>query len=257
MQDKVANFSDSKVNVTIHQSSFSTDGSKKVSYAKVQRETAYIGNIIDKALEDNPNLKRATLLFAADLLRDGILALLKSGKAVDILELGTLYIKPDGSINKDNPSIEDVPPMTLGFTPSQKALDAVKDVSVAADISKKNLPEISEIFNVKARAVSDSLNAGYSIKIHGAKLKIAGEEDKVGLFFAPCDEQGRYDEEDMSGYLHVKESELIANMATELECNVPEEKGRYRLIIATAYRSKNENSKTIRFGLYEKVVVIN
>ena len=188
-----------------------------------------------------------------------MLELLKSGKAIDMLELGTLYIKPEGSIEGENPSIEDVPPMTLGFTPSTKALDAVKDVAIAANISKKNLPEIERVFNVKSRSDSDEINAGYSIKIFGKRLRIGGEEETTGVFFAPCDENGNYDKADKSKYLHIKASELVENSSSMLECNVPDvsEKGKYRLIITTAYRTKKENSKIERTGEYENIITIS
>lgn len=64
------------------------------------------------------------------LLRNAILELLKSGKAEDLLEMGTLYIKPSSSMDSLNPSINDVPDMTLSFTPSDIALEAVKGVTV-------------------------------------------------------------------------------------------------------------------------------
>ena len=102
MNDK-SNLLTDKVNVTIHTLSLSE---KDISFAKVQRNTAYIGNIIDKILEHNKVMDRETLLYSAGLFRNGILELLKSGKAVDLLEMGVLYIKPDGSIDSSNPSIK-------------------------------------------------------------------------------------------------------------------------------------------------------
>ena len=84
MNDK-ANLLTDKVNVTIHKLSLQE---KKISYAKVQRNTAYIGNIIDKVLEHNKMVDRETLLYVAGLFRNGILDLLKSGRAVDLFEMG-------------------------------------------------------------------------------------------------------------------------------------------------------------------------
>ncbi len=49
---------------------------------------------MDKILEKEHNLSRETLLYAAGLMRNGIIELLKGGKAVDLLEMGVLYIKP-------------------------------------------------------------------------------------------------------------------------------------------------------------------
>ena len=79
------------------------------------------------------------------------------------------------------------------------------------------------------------------------------------MFFAPCDENGNYDKADKSKYLHIKASELVENSSSMLECNVPDvsEKGKYRLIIATAYRTKKENSKVERTGEYENIITIS
>lgn len=254
MQDKTNKLQDS-VNITIHHSVIS---GKQCSFARVQRETAYIGNIIDKAIEMNPMMKRETLLFSAELLKNGILALLSSGKAVDILELGTMYIKPNGCIDGAEESLNAVPEMTVGFTPSEISVNAVKNVAIAANVTKKNVPSVTEIFNVKTRSFSDSLNAGYSVKLQGSKLKIAGDEEKCGVFFAPCDESGNYEKNAFESFVHIKESELISNTTTNLEFNLPEnmEKGTYRLIVATSYHSGKLCGKQVRLGEYENIVTI-
>lgn len=69
--------------------------------------------------------------------------------------MGILYIKPNGSIDSDTPGIEDVPKMTLSFTPSDIALEAVKDVTAGADISTTNEPILSALYNIP-----DSVTAG-------------------------------------------------------------------------------------------------
>ena len=70
---------------------------------------------MDKILEKEHNLSRETLLYAAGLMRNGIIELLKGGKAVDLLEMGVLYIKPKSGMVKNCPSITDIPDMTLSF----------------------------------------------------------------------------------------------------------------------------------------------
>lgn len=48
-------------------------------------------------------------------MRNGIIELLKGGKAVDLLEMGVLYIKPKSGMVKNCPSITDIPDMILSF----------------------------------------------------------------------------------------------------------------------------------------------
>ena len=136
--DKRINSLTDSVNVTIHASKLAKGSG---SYAKVQRNTAYIGNIVER-VSKNAVIPGGTetLLYVAGLLRDGILSLLSEGKAVDLLEMGILYLKPQKGMESTNPEISDVPSMTLGFTPSIKAIEAVKNITVGADITKSNLP---------------------------------------------------------------------------------------------------------------------
>ena len=165
MDDKSNKLSDT-VNVTMHTL---TVLDKNVSFAKVKRNTAFIGNIVSKILEHNKVLDRETLLYSAGLFRNAILELLKSGKAVDLLEMGVLYIKPNGSIDSETPDIEDIPKMTLSFTPSDIAIEAVKDVTAGADISTTNEPLLSALYNIHTRKSGTELSIGYSARITGKR----------------------------------------------------------------------------------------
>lgn len=253
MNDK-SNLLTDKVNVTMHTLSLSE---KDISYAKVQRNTAYIGNIIDKILEHNKVMDRETLLYVAGLLRNGILDLLKTGKAVDLLEMGILYIKPDGSMDTLTPDIHDVPEMRLAFTPSEMALEAVKGVTVAADVTGSNEPVINEVFDMNSLTTGTTVTKGYSVRLKGKRLKIAGEENETGIFFAPCDAGGKY-EDDVSTWNHIAFSQIIDNTASVLLFNTPAdmESGSYRLIVKTAYGSGSRVNKTVRSGLYPAVIEI-
>lgn len=242
------------VNVTMHSLALSE---KDISYAKVQRNTAYIGNIIDNTLEHNQTLDRETLLFSAGLLRNGILELLKAGKAVDLLEMGTLYIKPVGGMDTANPCISDVPAMGLAFTPSELALEAVKGVKVAADITESNDPAISELYNISTRTSGTALAKGQTVRLKGKRLKIAGEEAETGIFFAACDENGN-SAGDLSAWTHIPVSEIIDNTTSILLFNVPETmaSGNYRLIVRTAYGSGTRINKTVRNSTFPEIVSV-
>ena len=252
MNDKSNKMTDT-VNVTMHSLS---QFDKDVSYARVQRNTAYIGNIIDKVREQNRMLDRETLLFTAGLFRNGILELLKTGKAVDVLELGTLYIKPGGSMDTTSPSIGDVPAMGLAFTPSELALESVRAVSVAADVSEPTEPVIKSLYDMHLRAAGTDLSAGRTVRARGKRLKVAGN-DTVGVFFAPCDEDGSY-KNDVASWVQIPASELIDNTASTLLFNVPGgiESGRYRLIVRTAYGSGSRVNKTVRSGVFADIVSV-
>ncbi len=251
MNDRINALSDT-VNVTLHKTNF-TDN--HVSYAKVKRNTAYIGNIVSMILEKNKVLDRETLLYSAGLLRNAILDLLKSGKAVDLLEMGILYIKPSGSISSDTPDISDVPEMTLGFTPSDLAVESVKDITVGADVSIENVPQIDSLFDLHLKQSGQNLSIGHTVRISGSRLKIAGDEDKTGVYFAPCSENGTYDY-DSTTWKSIGMDNVIDNTTGKVLFNIPQDftSGTYRLIVKTAYGSGNRINKTIRTGVYQDIV---
>lgn len=242
-----------KVNVTVHNG---TINQKDYSYAKVQRNVALMGNVIDDVLEHNKNLDRATLFYAAELIKTSILNQLKNGKAVNVLELGTLYIKPTGAIEGASAKIENIPEMTTGFTPSEETLAAVKNIGVAGDVTMANLPEVTNIFDMHKEEVTDSISKGFTVRIKGDKLKIAGDE--AGLFFVPCDSTGKKDE-DEANWVQVKPTSFMDNTAKTLVFNVPSDiaDGTYKLIIRTAYGSGSRINKSFRQGEYANIVTIS
>ena len=215
MDDKSNKLSDT-VNVTMHTLTFAD---KPVAYAKVKRNTAFIGNIITKILEYNKVLDRETLLYVAGLFRNAILDLLKGGKAVDLLEMGILYIKPDGSIDSEMPGIEDVPKMTLSFTPSDIALESVKNVTAGADISTTNEPILASLYNIHTQKSGTELSIGYSARIVGKRLKIAGDEAETGLYLASCTEDGTYNM-DSSTWTALGMENIVDNTNTNILFNI-------------------------------------
>lgn len=253
MNDKINELSDT-VNVTMHTLTLSD---KPVSYAKVKRNTAFIGNIVSKILEHNKVLDRETLLYSAGLFRNAILELLKGGKAVDLLEMGILYIKPASSIDSVTPSIEDVPKMTLSFTPSDIALEAVKGVTVGADITTTNEPLLASLFNIHTKKAGAELSIGHSARITGKRLKIAGEETETGLYLASCSNDGTYDA-NSSTWMALGMENIVDNTNTKILFNIPSTvaSGSYRLILRTAYGSGTRINKTVRTGVYSETVML-
>lgn len=219
MNDKTNELTD-QVNVTIHATSLP---GKSASYAKVKRNTAYVGNIIDKVLEKEKNLTRETLLYAAGAFRNGITDL------------------------------------TLAFTPSELALSSIKDVAIGSNVTESKLPVIESLFDIHTTSTSDVLTSGHSAKIYGKRLKIAGKEENndFGIFFASCDESGKY-EDDYLKWIRISSSAIIDNTSTCLMFELPEAvaQGTYRIIVQTAYGSGTRVNKTVRKSVYDNIVTV-
>ncbi|MDE6350099.1 MAG: DUF4469 domain-containing protein [Treponemataceae bacterium] len=253
MNDK-SNDLKENVNVTIHSIPFAEN---EGFYAKVQRNTAYIGNILDKVLEKKCLLDRDELLYAAGRISEAVLSLLAEGKAVDVLELGILYPKPEGGMGMASPGIGDIPAMKPAFTSSEKTVAVMRRLAVSADVTKDNIPSICGVYDMRTRSDGALLSAGYSVRIKGQRLKVAGVSAETGVFLAPCDEQGTY-ASDITQWVHISVDDLIDNSAGQLLFNVPPETtaGTYRLLIRTAYGSGNRVNKKVRTGLFDSVVLV-
>ena len=128
------------VNVTIHKNYLKDDDS---TYAKVKRTTAGMNNIIATILKNSTLMDKASLVAAQILFKDAILDLLQQGYSVNLFELGTLYLSAQGNIENANPSIEEIPSLVLGFTPSEEALSAIK----GTDVSMTQLEETNPVIN--------------------------------------------------------------------------------------------------------------
>lgn len=253
MDNKINVLTDS-VNVTMHSSSL-THG--RYSFAKVQRSTAYIGNIVERVNKNAviPGGKE-TLLYVAGLLRDGIVEFLHEGKAVDLLEMGILYLKPKKGMEVTAPGIEDIPKMKLAFTPSDLALKAVENVTVGADVTKENVPTFSELYDIHSMSAGNVLTAGFTVRVSGKGLKVAG--DDCGVYLAPCTENGTYQTDSSDWLLICGTEDFIDNTASRLEFNLPSDvaKGSYRLIVKTAYSSGSRLNKTSRAGIMDGIVTV-
>ena len=256
MDDKKNIFTDS-VNVTMHAM---TLRDMSGSYAKVMRKTARMGNIVDKIMEQEKNLSRETILYAAGLLRNGIVELLKGGAAVEVLELGVLYIKPTRGMETDKPEVDDVPPLTLSFSPSALAVAAVQNVTVGANVTPAKEPVVQEIIDLRTNTAGTTLSAGGSVLLKGKRLRITESsvgESGTGVYFAPCDGSGGY-KADMSDWVRVNPSLITENTTTRLLFTLPADltTGTYRLVIRTSNGRGTYPAKVVRSGMLAEVVTV-
>lgn len=132
-----------KVNVTIHKNYMLKD--KDLNYAKVQRTTAGMNNVIAEILKKTKVYDAATLTAVSMLFKETVLELLSQGIAVNLLEIVTAYPNALGSISSTNPDLSDIPGLTLGFKPSQDSLDAIRKANVSMAKQEDTSPAVTEI----------------------------------------------------------------------------------------------------------------
>ena len=244
------------VNVTIHKNYLKEDDS---TYARVQRTTAGMNNVIATILTHTKVFDEASLVATVMLFKTAILELLSQGISINLFELGTLYPSAQGNISSSNPNLSDIPSLTLGFTPSQEALEAVSKADISMAKIEDSAPQISEIEDLSTHKSDCTVTAGKPIRITGRRLKIAGEDEKVGLFFAPQNDEGKIDESE-SDWIKADGESFFKNTQTYLELILPETLAsgkKYTLVIKTASGRGKVVNKTVRKLVYEKTILVN
>ena len=236
--------SSSTLSVTLHKNNFMKDGTY---CATVSRNMATFKNILSEIAEDNKGVDPFMLQFAAILIQKKILKMLEQGKAVNVLDLGTLYIAMKCNA-RGRSEVSGNGKFYIKFTPTSLANDALATLSVDKVVYADGSPEITEISDLSSGRTDGILTTGNPAKIIGSKLKIGGEGS--GLFFGPCDSDGKL-MKDESTWIKAEDTSIFRNKPTELNFFVPAalEKGKYCIVLRTAYLS----DKTFRKNLVEAV----
>jgi len=106
---------------------------------------------------------------------------------------------------------------------------------------------ISHVVDSKTGSVNDLITPGGALKIKGGKLKIAGEQPEVGVFF----------EDDDGNSTQVDLRDIIVNKPAELIVHIPPlTPGTYRLAIRTQFSGSSAPLKYARTNVYEKILTV-
>ncbi len=227
--------SSSILSVTLHENNFTKDGTY---YATVSRNTATFKNILSEIAEDNKGMDPYMLQFAAILIQKKILKMLEQGKAVNVLDLGTMYIAMKCNA-KGKSDVSESGNFYIKFTPTSLANEAIASLSVDKVVYADGSPEITEIADL-----SDAKSKGKPCRITGGRLKLGGEN--WGIYFAPVDSEGKMNPDETS-WTKVNDSSLFRNKPSELNFFVPDSltEGSYRIVLRTTYLGKDKSRKSM------------
>ena len=188
--------------------------------ARVPQSKVDLVNIVSDIKAKYPGLSPFEIIHAAELIKAQVLEYIKEGKAIDILELGTLYPAPKGTVPRANPQADALPELTLRFRPSKQALAALAAVSAESYMVKNPAPSIARVASLKEGASEGELWRTYPARITGQNLKVAGDEG--GVFLVPEDKEGN-PSDDESAWIAADPLALSRNEPKTLEFFVPEE----------------------------------
>lgn len=231
--------SDNMLSVTLSNTGFVKDGEH---VGRVTRNTVSTENIIAEIIENNTGLDPFTIQHAANLLQQAMLKMIRQGKAINILELGTMYIGMKGIVRGDSPDVSDIPELVLRFTPSQLANDALANIVIDKIVFSDTAPQIDVITDLWTGTDNQCLTPGKTCRIKGDKLKLGG--NNFSISFIPVDDNG----EEISGGKSValESNRLCKNTAGMLEFFIPEElesNKKYVISIKTSYNGSADSRK--------------
>lgn len=227
---------ESGVNVTRYKRTF---GENEVEFAKVSRKTADVDSLLTLISRYDTGVNRLMIQYCIGLFKRAVLEKLETGRAVNILGLGTMYInatfKADGS-----------PDLSVGFTPSAEAAEAVKNLETSVSDSVTLMPEIEEVYDLKTKSSDGKVSLGKDIRLYGKRMKLVDSETETAFVaFAPCGQNGIITETDKSLWKKVFASELSTNKPSELQFYLPDSlaAGTYKIVLSTCYSINGKNAK--------------
>ena len=249
--------SNAALSVTLHQNHFRKDGTY---YAKVSRNTATFNNVISEIAEENKGLDPHLLQYSAILIQKKILKMLEQGKAVNILDLGTMYIAMKCSAKGKN-DVSNNGKFCIKFSPTQIAQDTVNSLNVDKVVYVDNNPEITTITDLSTGKTDQTISKGKPVAIFGSKLKLGSSGS--GIYFAPATDptaDGEFSFDlDESTWISVSKDTIFRNKPAELNFFVPEtlesEKS-YCIIIKTNYISNNKSRKDFVEAVSSPITII-
>ncbi len=223
--------------MTLRENCFAKDGTY---YAIVSRNTASFKNILSEIAEDNVGIEPFMLQYAAILIQKKMLKMLSQGKAVNVFDLGTLYIAMKCRV-KGKSEVPDSGNFYIKFKPSAIADEALSVLNVDKIVFADGRPEITEVSDI-VTGTESVLDVSNPVRIKGARLKLG--DSGSGILFAPVHENGKINA-DESTWLAVPPENVFRNMPTELNFFIPKEvaPGSWRIVIRTTYLSKYRKRK--------------
>ena len=107
---------------------------------------------------------------------------------------------------------------------------------------------ISHVTDRKSGSVNDLITPHGTLKIKGGKLKIAGDNPAIGVFF----------QDEFNNMIKVQDNDIIVNNPAELIVEIPTlAPGAYKLVISNQFGGNSKTFlKTPRTLIYDKILTV-
>ena len=229
-------------------------GTGKKFYGRFERDVLSMENLVSRVQQKNPGADEIIINTGISYIKREILAALKEGKAVNLLDLGELYIAATGSAASESKADCSDLSLTVKFSASQVLREAIANVSIGKIMLSDTTPAITKIFNWFTGEETTTLSAGKNVILEGKRLKLGSEDS--GLYLAPVDEKGDCTDEE-SAWIDC--TDLVRqNTPKKIDFYLPAEASTgtaYRIVLKSNYVNGTTKRKEPLYT-YSEVVTI-
>ncbi|MDR2446955.1 MAG: DUF4469 domain-containing protein [Treponema sp.] len=215
--------------------------------AQVVNVTSFTsGELADRIMKIGAGLTRSDIASVLEATKQVIADIIADGGAVHF-ELFNAFPSIQGVFKSPDESFDLARhKIRINLHPGTALRAAVNEIKVKKIAAVLTGTVITSVIDIKSGTVNDKLTPGRDIKIAGSKLKIAGDDPAVGLYFVP-----------MSGDpVKVDPTDIVVNNPAEVIAVIPAlAAGAYRVRIATQYTG-GKALKTPHVFTFEKELTV-
>lgn len=209
-------------------------GTGKKFYGRFERDVLSMENVVSRVRQKNPGADEIIIHTSISYVKREILEALKEGKAVNLMDLGELYIAVTGSSASDSKADCADLSLSVRFSSSQLLRETIANVSIGKIMFSDTAPAISKIFNWFTGEESTTLTAGKNVILEGKRLKLGSEDS--GVYLAPANEKGEVPD-DEAAWIDCT-SLVRQNSPKKIDFYLPETTSsgsRYRIVVKSNY----------------------
>ena len=222
-------------------------------YGRFERRTIDTNTLIARIQQRKAGTNELAVQQIAGFLKEEVLQALRSGEAVNVLDLGTLYLMPNGKFEDASFIADEKQPLTAKFTPSRLTQQAAAEVGVNDVVMSNTTAVITSVTDQYTGSTGGVLTAGKTVLITGKRLKLGG--DGSGIFLCPLDEK-QQPAADESRWIPC--TAVTQNTKTHVEFFLPESAVsgmEYRIILRSFISGNGTLRKTAREVVSDIVMI--
>ena len=222
-----------KVDVTLKHSNLSSDKSEKVLYGSIDYKKVTVRQILaEMEYNNSTNLSKELMFYVAEELSNRMMNKLRQGRAVELLDFGTIYPTLKGKIKAGDTASKIKEHLDIGFTPSKAAKAALKNLVVGNVEQVQPQHEIYSVIDIMDEEHQENtLKIGKIGRITGKALKLGGHES--GLYAAKAEKKWSGQPPNKESWIRLEH--VFTNLPSKLEFFVESlEPGTYILIVQTS-----------------------